>query len=167
MYLLDLPMALCFFSSYPKRLLWCPVAKPIDSTLAEVLETSSACNFIPYFINCSSVSQHFLSEEHCAGHDGSIHIVTGAMRGQWKEIRGEIQWGIPPQTWFRLCYGVLSPSGSSLCPVNCSGVRHYELLIKLGILAKCWHTSQNELLGSKRDGKSLTFICKWKQWDML
>lgn len=91
MYLLDLSMALCFFSSYPKRLLWCSIAKPIDSTLAEVLETSSACNFIPYFINCSNISQHFLSEEHCAGHDGSIHIVTGAMRGQWKEIRGEIQ----------------------------------------------------------------------------
>lgn len=52
---------------------------------------------------------------------------------------------------------------SSLRPLNCCGLQHYELPGKVGILIKHRHISQNELLGSKREGKFLTFMVKQKK----
>lgn len=50
-------------------------------------------------------------------------------------------------------YCFLAPSRSSIhCLLNCCGVWHYELFIKLGNPAKCWCTSQSEFSGSRRDG---------------
>lgn len=85
------------------------------------------------------------------------------MRGQWEEIRSEFErFHLKPGLGFGrvfckylkhvFLYYFLSPSRSSIyCTLNCCGVWHYELLIKLGNPAKCCCISQSEFSGSRRD----------------
>lgn len=118
---LHLSMALYFFSSHPKRLLWYPIAKAIDSTPVEVLEPSSAWWFCPYFINCPNISEWRALCWHCGSIDRvpalqKLGVEPWGVSGKKSGVKFSEGLHLEPALGFARVFGKYLTLYWSICP---------------------------------------------------